>query len=253
MNTNTTKAPGQENSESDEVKEVEIKVTIRENQELLATRSLNLSEEKSQRREIYFFDTPSLALFEAGIILRARIIEDDPDNSTVKIRPIDPSRIAPAWKHMDEFKLEADWVGERKVCSASLDARQKSGEIEEVAAGRRELRKLFSSEQERFLTAYTDTITDFDSLVVLGPIEALRWKNQYSGIDHEVCIEEWRLPATGTDLIEVSIKVPTQSAMQAQEDFQNWLKSRKLYSEGEQETKTRVALTELARLVHQSS
>ena len=246
MNTNTPIIRRPEKCASEEIKDVEIKVTIRENQELLAARALNLSEAKTQRRKIYFFDTPSLALFEAGVILRARIKQDDPDDSTVKIRPIDPSRIAQAWKDMDNFKLEADWVGERKVCSGSLDARQKSGEIEEVAAGRRELRKLFSAEQEQFLAAYTDTRIDFDSLVVLGPVETLRWENRYNDFDHEVCIEEWRLPTTGTDLIEVSVKVPTRDAGQVQEDFRNWLTSRKLNSEGEQETKTRVALTELA-------
>lgn len=246
MNTNATNLSSMENSESDDVKDVEIKVTIRENQELLATRALNLSEEKAQRREIYFFDTPSLALFEAGIILRARIVEDDPDNSTVKIRPIDPSHIAKAWKDMDDFKLEADWVGERKVCSASLDARQKRGEIDEVAAGGRELRKLFSAEQEQFLAAYTDTRIDFNSLIVLGPIKVLRWEHRYNDLDHEVCIEEWRLPKTGTDLIEISIKAPTGEANAAQGEFKKWLTLRGLSSDSQQETKTRVALIELA-------
>lgn len=246
MNTNATNLSSMENSESDDVKDVEIKVTIRENQELLATRALNLSEEKAQRREIYFFDTPSLALFEAGIILRARIVEDDPDNSTVKIRPIDPSHIAKAWKDMDDFKLEADWVGERKVCSASLDARQKRGEIDEVAAGGRELRKLFSAEQEQFLAAYTDTRIDFNSLIVLGPIKVLRWEHRYNDLDHEVCIEEWRLPMTGTDLIEISIKAPTGEANAAQGEFKKWLTLRGLSSDSQQETKTRVALIELA-------
>ena len=192
MNTNTPimRRPGK--FTSDEIKDVEIKVTIRENQELLATRALNLSEEKAQRREIYFFDTPSLALFEAGIILRARIVEDDPDDSTVKIRPADPSHIAQAWKDRDEFKLEGDWVGESKVCSASLDARQKNGEIEEVAAGKYELQKLFSAEQEQFLNANTDTKINFDSLVVLDPVEAQQWENYYANFDYEVCITDYR-------------------------------------------------------------
>ena len=51
-----------------------------------------------EAREIYFFDTPDLALFEAGIVLRARLIRDGADDSTVKLRPVEPKSIGERWK-----------------------------------------------------------------------------------------------------------------------------------------------------------
>ncbi len=56
------------------------------------------------------------------------------------------------WQQLDGFKLEADWVGDRAVCSVSLTDLQKRDEIDEVAKGKRAIGKLFSSDQERFLS-----------------------------------------------------------------------------------------------------
>ena len=44
---------------------VEIKVTIRPDQELRAERALQVNEDTADIRLIYFYDTPSLDLFEA--------------------------------------------------------------------------------------------------------------------------------------------------------------------------------------------
>jgi hypothetical protein len=47
-----------------QIDSVEIKVTVRPDQEQQALRSLNIKQERAQQMQIYFFDTPSLALFE---------------------------------------------------------------------------------------------------------------------------------------------------------------------------------------------
>ena len=56
---------------------VEIKLTIRPDQELLAERAMAVEEDTADLRLIYFFDTPDLDLFKAGVVLRARLVKGD--------------------------------------------------------------------------------------------------------------------------------------------------------------------------------
>jgi hypothetical protein len=130
---------------------VEIKLTIRPDQELLAERAMAVEEDEAEVRLVYFFDTLDLDLFKAGVVLRARLVKGDADDSTVKFRPIEAASAPEAWQRLDGFKLEADWVGDHVVCSASLTTLQQRDEIDEVSEGKRAIGKLFSKDQERFL------------------------------------------------------------------------------------------------------
>ena len=225
---------------------VEFKVTIRPDQELLAERAMELDEDNAEVRITYFYDTPKLELFDAGVALRARLVKGDDDDSTVKFRPVDAVHIAEEWKQLEGFKLEADYVGEGVVCSASLTVPQKRDEIREVAKGDRPLAKLFSKDQERFLGEFCKCTIDFGSLLVLGPIRVLRWKVTQKEFPHQLTLEEWRLP-NGEDLVEVSIKTSPEEAPQARKDFYKHLRGLGLDPEGAQETKTRTALKYFAK------
>jgi hypothetical protein len=220
---------------------VEIKVTIRPDQELRAERAMAINEDTAEVRVLYFYDTPQLDLFDAGVALRARLIKGDKDDSTVKFRPVDATSIAEEWKRLGGFKLEADCVGDRVICSASLTSPQKRNEIDDVAEGKRLIEKLFSKNQERFLGQFYKGTIDFGKLRVLGPIRVLRWKLKQKGFEHELTLEEWRLP-NGEDLVEVSIKTPPGEASRAQKDFDKHLRELGLDPQGSQETKTRTAL-----------
>ena len=48
------------------------------------------------RRRVFFFDTDDLALLGGDVVLRGRVTRDDDDDSTVKLRPVDPTKIAAA-------------------------------------------------------------------------------------------------------------------------------------------------------------
>ena len=106
---------------------------------------------------------------------------------------------------MKGFKLEADCVGDHVVCSASLTAPQHRDEIDKVAKGKRAIDKLFSNDQERFLSEFYKGPVDFEELRVMGRIRVLRWKLKHENFPHELTLEEWRLP-DGEELVEVSIK-----------------------------------------------
>lgn len=225
---------------------VEIKVTIRPDQELLAERAMALNEDTAEVREIYFYDTPQLDLFDAGVALRTRLVKGDADDSTVKFREVEVTNIAEYWKQQPGFKLEADCVGDRVVCSASLTVQQKRDEIDAVAKGKRSIEKLFSKEQERLLGELYKGTVDFGALHVLGPIRVLRWKLKEKGFAYELTLEEWRLP-NGEDLVEVSIKTPPGEALQARMAFEQHLRELGLDPMGAQETKTRTALNYFAK------
>lgn len=104
-----------------------------------------------------------------------------------------------SWQQLRGFKLEVDWVGNHAVCSASLTAPQQRGEIDEVAEGKRGIEKLFSSDQERFLSEFYKHPVKFAELRVFGPVRVLRWKPELKTFPHELTLEEWRLP-NGEDL-----------------------------------------------------
>ena len=220
---------------------VEIKVTIRPDQELRAERAMEVNEDTAEVRVIYFYDTPKLDLFKAGIALRAKLVKGDADDSTVKFRPVQAKGVSSHWSRQKGFKLEADCVGERVVCSASLTVPQQRDEIDDVAKGKRAIEKLFSKEQEGFLSEFYKRPVDFAALRVMGPIRVLRWKLRHKGFPHELTLEEWRLP-NGDDLVEVSIKATPKKARQAQEEFDKHLRQLGLDPQGAQETKTRTAL-----------
>jgi hypothetical protein len=235
----------------DGIDAVEVKVTIRPDQELRAGRALELNEDTADVRVIYFYDTPTLDLFDAGVALRARLVKGDDDDSTVKFRPVDAAKISNEWKQLKGFKLEADCVGKRVVCSASLTVIQKRDEIDEVAKTRRPIVKLYSNEQERFLREFYGKSVDFAKLCVMGPIRVLRWKLEHKSFPHELTVEEWRLP-DGDELVEASIKTSPDAAPEAWKEFEKHLKSFGLDTKGAQETKTRTALRYFAK-AHQKA
>ena len=220
---------------------VEIKITVPADQELSTERSLKLDEHSAGVREVYFYDTLRLDLFNKGLALRARRSQGAVDDSTVKFRPIRSSGVSKGWRRVDGFKLEADWIGDRVVCSASLTSKQDRNEILDVASGGRRIDKLFSADQERFLTEFFNKGVDLSALRVLGPTHVLYWKLEHQSFDQPLCVEEWRLP-NGADLVEISIRVPPSSAHRAQKAFHASLRAIGVNPDGVQQTKTRTAL-----------
>jgi hypothetical protein len=220
---------------------VEVKITARAKDEDIVNAALEDRGLEPDRRKIYFFDTPELELFEAGVVLRARLNKNDTDDSTVKLRPVVPAELSDDWKSSEGFEIEIDAVGENMVCSAKLTVDQDGGEIGEVAEGKRSISKLFSRDQERLIEQYGPKGIDVDSLTVLGPVDVSRWKVEPEGLDWEVTIERWVLPDR-SDLVELSVKADPNEAGDAATAFLEFLQTRGLDIAGDQQTKTKAAL-----------
>jgi hypothetical protein len=245
MPAKTTGGAGRAAKATEGTDAIEVKVTVIERQEEEVLERFGLDRGKAERRRIYFYDTPKLTLYKKGIVLRARESGDGCD-STVKIRPVEPGKVDASWRKKAGFKIEADAVGKKVIRSASFTTDQRDKEIEEVASGSRPIEKLFTGDQEAFLAELSPVTVEFGSLVALGPVASLRWKFEDEGLPYEVCAEEWRLP-NGHDLLELSIKSTTQQAAASRAAFEGFLRELGFEVDGGQETKTRAALTYLAR------
>jgi hypothetical protein len=100
----TTTAPRTVNALSDEelqklvalikdVDSVELKLTVPEPAQLSAARGLGLDPLQAQIRQVFFFDTPDLALDAQGLVVRARRSQKKGDDTVVKLRPVVPSEL----------------------------------------------------------------------------------------------------------------------------------------------------------------
>jgi hypothetical protein len=219
---------------------IEIKITATAKDEDAVRAALDSAEVEAERRKVCFFDTQALELFEAGVVLRARLVHDGADDSTVKLRPVAPEQLSDEWKQTDGLEVELDAVGADPICSAKLSVDQDRGEIEEAVSGKRAIRKLFAKSQEDLLHEFGPGI-GWDDLTVLGPVDVRKWEVEPKGFPYEVTIEEWVLPDR-SDLVELSVKADPQEAEQAKAAFLALLRERGLDTEGDQQTKTRAAL-----------
>jgi hypothetical protein len=224
------------------IESVEIKLTVRADQEQMVHSALEREDVEPERRDVYFFDTDDLDLYRSGLVLRARKIDGDTDDTTVKLRPVVPADIGARWKGLAEFNIEIDAVGERMVCSAKLDSEQDRGEIEAVVDGEREPRKLFTTDQADLIAEFGPDEVGWGRIHPLGPVDTKKYELELDELDQELTVEIWILP-DGSDLVELSIKVAPDEAEKAGTDLRDFLIGEGFDVEGDQQTKTRAALS----------
>jgi hypothetical protein len=225
---------------------VEIKATIPPQQVEEAMARLGLAAEGQEERFIYFFDTPGLDLFSQGIVARARRRPGGKHDSTIKFRPVEPEDVPQRWRKFEGFKIEADASDRSVVRSASLTMPVKKGLIKQVAAGEERIGRLFTEEQINFLLSLSEHRFDPDTVAVLGPVEAFRWKFEDLALPWMVTAELWRRP-DGEEIMEVSVKAPAVQAAVVYFGFMAYLAEFGAERDQQQQAKTRWALEYFAR------
>jgi hypothetical protein len=221
---------------------IEIKATIPDRQIVQAQRRFKLTLSNDEERYIYFFDTPSLELLDAGIIMRARRVVGEEHDSTVKFRPIEPRKVGEEWRRFPDFKVEADASEKGMTKSASFSMPAPKGLIKRVAAGKRPIRELLTAAQKKFIERTAKRKIDFDALVVLGPLRAHRWRFEDPGCPWPITAELWSR-ADRDRMMEMSIKAPAPQAACAAGGFMAFLAEIGAERDREQQTKTRWALS----------
>ena len=182
---------------------VELKLTIHESARADAARALGVDPLDSQIRQVFFFDTPELALNAAGVVVRARRRQNEQGDTVVKLRPVVPNELAEELRASKSFNVEVDAMPGGFVCSASFKGVADNGAIREAASGDRPIRKLFSKEQRAFYAAHAPDGVELDTLSVLGPIPIIKVKVEPEGL---------RAPA-GRRAVDVPRRIPDRRAL----------------------------------------
>jgi len=135
-------------------KSVELKLSVPARGHSATIKSIALDPVEAQPRQAFFFDTPDLALYQAGVVVRARRIQGGDADTVVKLRPVDPSTLDPELRRSAAFKVEVDVMPGGFVCSASYKGVCSGEEVLNVTSGEMPLRKLFSKEQRAYYDAH---------------------------------------------------------------------------------------------------
>ncbi|MEV6844689.1 hypothetical protein [Actinoplanes sp. NPDC051411] len=221
---------------ADEVDQVELKLVVHRK----GSRSLGLDRDRGPTRRIYFLDTPDLALYRLGVIVRFRDRARRRDDAVVKLRPVVPGRV-PGWlRHADCFRMEIDALPGHSVCSGALKKRLARGQVSRTVAAGRPLTKLLSPRQRRLLTQYAPAVALGD-LTVFGPIDVRCQNVKLRGFDGGLTAERWRYP-DGSDLVELSTRCPVDEAPAVAARVSTALRAYGVVPADLQVTKTEIAL-----------
>ena len=229
---------------------VELKLTVPEPAHRSTVTTLGLDPLDAQIRQVFFFDTPDLALDRAGVVVRARRIQGKADDSTVKLRPVVPADLPRALRASAAFGVEVDALPGSFVCSGTLRGAPRPGSVHAVAAGEQPLRTLYSKEQRRLFAAHTPDEIGLEDLYVLGPIFVLKLRLRPRELGRRLVAEMWLYP-DGSRILELSTKCAPSEAFQVAAEGRAFLTDHGIDLSGEQQTKTRKALEFFAeRLRH---
>jgi hypothetical protein len=230
----------------DESDSVELKLTVPAEGQRSAVDALGMDPLGAQIRQVFFFDTPDLALYEAGVVARARRVQKKGDDSVVKLRPVVPSDLSTEVRSSPNMVVEVDAMPGGFVCSASLKRTLGTKPVREAHLGERKVSKLFSKEQRAFFAEHAPSAMDLDELTILGPIPVFKLKFAPKGYDRRMVAELWMYP-DNTRILELSTKCAPSEAFDVAARARAFLIDRGVDLDGEQQTKTRTALDFFAR------
>jgi len=219
---------------------VELKLTVPEHDQRSAVVTLGMDPLEAQIRQVFFFDTPDLALDKQGVVARARRIQGKGDDSVVKLRPVVPSELPEELRALKDFRVEVDALPGGFVCSGTLKRALEPGEVQKSLTGERPLRKLFSKQQRAYFAEHANGV-ELDDLAILGPIFVLKLRFTPEELGRRIVAEMWIYP-DGSRVLELSTRAETNVAFQVAAEARAYLSAQGIDLSGEQETKTKKAL-----------
>ncbi len=99
---------------------IELKATVPDASHRATIAALDVDPLNAQIRQVFFFDTPDLALNRAGVVARARRIQGRDHDSVVKLRPVVPTELPADLRRSPNLGVEVDVIPGAYVCSASF-------------------------------------------------------------------------------------------------------------------------------------
>jgi len=226
---------------------VEFKLIVPDTDRMAAVNALAMDALDAEIRQVVFFDTPDLKLSRAGIIVRARRIRKGGD-TVVKLRPLNPDRLAEKLRRSGSFVTEVDLTPGSFVCSGSMKGKVDNHSVIETLAGARRIRKLFSPEQRAFYQDHAPKNLDMNSLMPFGPINVAKLKFSPEALSNRsMTAELWFYP-DNERMLELSVKCAPSDAYQILVELRAYLAKCGIEVDGAQQTKTQKALEYFSRL-----
>ncbi|HEX5166600.1 MAG TPA: hypothetical protein VFV93_14445 [Thermomicrobiales bacterium] len=232
-------------------KTVELKLTIPDDARYTTLQSLEVDPLDAEIRQVMFFDTPDLALNQAGVVVRARRVQVKGGDTVIKLRPVVPDQLPPDIRNLPNVGVEVDAMPGGYVCSASYKGQADDVNIKAVMAGQHPVRKLFSKEQRAFYTTHAPTGLALDGLAMLGPITVFKLKFNPKGFSRKMVAELWNYP-NGQRLLELSTKCAPNETFQVVAEVRAFLHNRGISTGSVQQTKTKTALDYYSNLLKTS-
>ena len=224
----------------------ELKLTVPDSEQRSAVAALGMDPLDAQIRQVYFFDTPDLALNKHGLVVRARRVQQRTDDSVVKLRPVIPDNLPASLRKSKDLVVEVDAMPGGYVCSASMKGAPAGDGVKAVAAGDRRIHKLFSKQQQAFFSTHAPEGIGLDDLAILGPINLLKLKFSPRGYGRRLVAELWLYP-DGSRILELSTKCAPAEAFDVAAETRAFLAKQGVDLSGEQQTKTSTALEFFSR------
>jgi len=220
---------------------VELKLTVTEDDHGSVSLALGLDPIEADIRQVYFFDTPDLALDAAGVVARARRIQGGTADAVIKLRPVVPEELPKELRKSNSMKVEVDLMPGRFVASASMKGKSDPDDVRKAVAGKLDIKELFSKEQKEFFEMNAPDGVKLNDLVPLGPILTLKLKLPEEVLGRELVAELWFYP-DNSRIFELSTKCEPQETFQVTVEARNFLVEKGVDLEGKQQTKTKTAL-----------
>ena len=229
---------------------VELKLTVPEAAQRSTIDALDLDPLQAQIRQVFFFDTPDLALDKRGLVVRARRIQGKGDDTVVKLRPVVPDELPRELRSSPNFVVEVDALPGGFVCSGAMKQLLDLAEVRSAVRGDRPVKKLFSKEQKALFAEHSDGIA-MDDLAILGPIFVLKLRLNPPELGRRLVAEAWLYP-DGSRILELSTKCRPSEPFQVAAEARAFLAQRGVELSGDQETKTRKALRFFAKQLQEA-
>jgi hypothetical protein len=220
---------------------VELKLTVPISDRTRAASALGVDPLDGQIRQVYFFDTPDLALYRNGLVVRARRVQRKGDDSVIKLRPVVPEELPAEFRDSPSFGVEVDAMPGGFVCSGSMKRTLGASAVKDAVLGEKPVRKLFSKDQRSLYAAHAPDGLGLDALSILGPIFVLKVKFRPEGYDGKLVAEVWLYPDNSM-ILELSTKCSPAEAFEVAAETRAFLTQREVDVSAEQETKTKKAL-----------
>jgi hypothetical protein len=192
-----------------EVGHVELKFTVTDASYEAVRGALGPGSERI--RNVYYLDTPDLTLRHHGVLARVRGGQR-PNDSVVKLRPIDPAAVPSAMRRCPDFTVEVDATPDSFICSGALKRRLGRHAVERAVSGERDLRTLFSQQQLTLLAGRLPEHVTVDGLEALGPVEVHRTRPRHDGPGRGLELQEWTYP-DGSRLLELSTRCTAEQLL----------------------------------------